>query len=423
MTVTLSYKGPDGHSLSVVCPINEITVGRDEQCAIRVDDARLSGVHCRVFWEDEACWVEDHGSTNGTYLNSRRVTRERLQNGDTIVCGTKLRIAVQIPPSLPGWSARSSQAEIDGLRHELLDLRREVAAQQSAAQEARHAMDRVIVEAAAGRAALDAEVARLRACSADAARQQEQLGGRLAQAQSELTALDRVNGELRDDCSQLRKQVSVLTSKQEEQRSRINELSAERAAAGSELTATRERLLQRERELGASREERNYAIALAGEHEVVVQHLRDLAETKDQTIQAQEEGLRSLQQRLKEALESERAAREERARLQHERDELRERLSKTLQPTASPAPQPPTKPPVATESATGPLQGTAQALRGEVAEVFLGVAALRRQLGQLEALDERNKGPARNPETAERLMVHLEKLRTLADELCNRPQR
>jgi pSer/pThr/pTyr-binding forkhead associated (FHA) protein len=75
---------------------DEITVGRSPGCAVSLEgDAFASSVHARVFRRNGELWVEDLGSTNGTYLNEERLqVPTRLQRGDRVkVGGTVLEVA------------------------------------------------------------------------------------------------------------------------------------------------------------------------------------------------------------------------------------------------------------------------------------------------------------------------------------------
>jgi hypothetical protein len=62
--------------------------GRSDGADIRVDDPFASSSHARIFDRGGAMYLEDMGSTNGTYLNGRKVqSAERLDVGDTIRIG------------------------------------------------------------------------------------------------------------------------------------------------------------------------------------------------------------------------------------------------------------------------------------------------------------------------------------------------
>ncbi|HUZ19291.1 MAG TPA: FHA domain-containing protein [Acidimicrobiales bacterium] len=75
---------------------DEVTVGRSPGCAVYLEgDSFASSVHARVFRRNGELWVEDLGSTNGTYLNEERLASPtRLQRGDRVKVGaTVLEVA------------------------------------------------------------------------------------------------------------------------------------------------------------------------------------------------------------------------------------------------------------------------------------------------------------------------------------------
>ncbi|MEM7287797.1 MAG: FHA domain-containing protein [Actinomycetota bacterium] len=67
---------------------SEMTMGRAPGCTIVVDDTYVSQLHARVFKGEDGWYVEDIGSTNGTFLNGDQLTSSRrVRRGDRIQLG------------------------------------------------------------------------------------------------------------------------------------------------------------------------------------------------------------------------------------------------------------------------------------------------------------------------------------------------
>ncbi len=71
---------------------DELTLGRAGGCQVTIDDTYVSQLHARLFQRDGQYYLEDLGSTNGTYLNRKKVTApiairkgDRLQVGKTVL--------------------------------------------------------------------------------------------------------------------------------------------------------------------------------------------------------------------------------------------------------------------------------------------------------------------------------------------------
>ena len=75
-----------GHSYPVD---GDATIGRGGGCAVPLTfDTFVSQVHARAFDRDGTLWVEDAGSTNGTLVNSKRITEPmKLRKGDRVQVG------------------------------------------------------------------------------------------------------------------------------------------------------------------------------------------------------------------------------------------------------------------------------------------------------------------------------------------------
>jgi pSer/pThr/pTyr-binding forkhead associated (FHA) protein len=66
----------------------EVTLGRAAGCGVQVEDAYTSNIHARMYRREGELWVEDLGSTNGTWVNAERIaTPARLGRGDLVQVG------------------------------------------------------------------------------------------------------------------------------------------------------------------------------------------------------------------------------------------------------------------------------------------------------------------------------------------------
>lgn len=66
----------------------EILLGRDSHCDLPLPDDTVSVRHARLSHHHGQWWLEDLGSTNGTRLNSEKVTIPTvIINGDLVECG------------------------------------------------------------------------------------------------------------------------------------------------------------------------------------------------------------------------------------------------------------------------------------------------------------------------------------------------
>ena len=65
-----------------------MVLGRAPECELRLDDTFISSQHARIFGKNGSWFVEDLGSTNGTYVNEQRLAAPAMvQPGDRIRLG------------------------------------------------------------------------------------------------------------------------------------------------------------------------------------------------------------------------------------------------------------------------------------------------------------------------------------------------
>ena len=67
---------------------DQLVIGRGDKADLRLLDDGISRDHARVVKDGAAMMLEDMGSTNGTYCNGVRVTRQALSEGDKILLGS-----------------------------------------------------------------------------------------------------------------------------------------------------------------------------------------------------------------------------------------------------------------------------------------------------------------------------------------------
>jgi len=69
---------------------DNMTVGRNEGNDIVIDNLAVSGLHARIDKTENTYILTDLQSTNGTFVNDKRITSHRLQHKDKIIVGKHL---------------------------------------------------------------------------------------------------------------------------------------------------------------------------------------------------------------------------------------------------------------------------------------------------------------------------------------------
>ncbi len=72
-----------------IFPLNPgvTTIGRKDDCTIRIPLAMVSRRHAEIAVNDGGATLKDLGASNGTFLNNQRVDRKSLEPGDQLAIG------------------------------------------------------------------------------------------------------------------------------------------------------------------------------------------------------------------------------------------------------------------------------------------------------------------------------------------------
>ncbi|WP_128976727.1 FHA domain-containing protein [Streptomyces roseicoloratus] len=68
-------------------PSRSYTLGRDPQGDLVIDDARVSWRHATISWGGRSWVIEDHGSTNGTFVQGQRIHQMEIGPGSAVHLG------------------------------------------------------------------------------------------------------------------------------------------------------------------------------------------------------------------------------------------------------------------------------------------------------------------------------------------------
>ncbi len=73
-----------------IVPDKQIVVGRSSDLDMVLVEDMVSRKHARIAMQQDQIWIEDLGSTNGTFVNGEKIKRARLKEGDRVLIGTSI---------------------------------------------------------------------------------------------------------------------------------------------------------------------------------------------------------------------------------------------------------------------------------------------------------------------------------------------
>ena len=77
--LVLGFNGQTLHEYSL--DQETVTIGRKTDNDIHIDNLAVSGKHAKILTILNDSFIEDLDSTNGTYINGKKVNKHALKNG------------------------------------------------------------------------------------------------------------------------------------------------------------------------------------------------------------------------------------------------------------------------------------------------------------------------------------------------------
>ena len=94
LTIRLRFKNSEIKTIET--DKGEITIGRNPGNDIHIDNLGVSKQHAKISKQDSAYVIEDLNSTNGTFINNKRIAKAILNDSDEVHIGKhSLKISVQ----------------------------------------------------------------------------------------------------------------------------------------------------------------------------------------------------------------------------------------------------------------------------------------------------------------------------------------
>jgi pSer/pThr/pTyr-binding forkhead associated (FHA) protein len=87
MDATLVYFKDNGERKDFNLKPGRTTIGRKENCNYRIPLSSVSREHCQFDLTDKGLLLRDLNSSNGTYVNNKRIAEAKLRPGDHVVIG------------------------------------------------------------------------------------------------------------------------------------------------------------------------------------------------------------------------------------------------------------------------------------------------------------------------------------------------
>lgn len=120
-----------------------VTIGRNEDNTIQINNLAVSGYHARIDAAGNDFILTDLQSTNGTFINDKRVVSHKLSHGDNIIVGK--HVILFVGTGVEGGEGKAAAQKSDLDRTMMLDTakQKELLAKQKESTQAAEAPDKI----------------------------------------------------------------------------------------------------------------------------------------------------------------------------------------------------------------------------------------------------------------------------------------
>lgn len=94
--VLVRMDGSDVGQVIALSDQREFSIGRRSDCHLPLRYEGVSRRHAKITFEDGAYIVEDLGSSNGTMVRGKRITKHRLEDGDVVQFGPRVSVRYSV---------------------------------------------------------------------------------------------------------------------------------------------------------------------------------------------------------------------------------------------------------------------------------------------------------------------------------------
>lgn len=104
----LFIRNKQDNSILKVLRHGEVILGRGQGSGLRINNITVSTRHARIYTYLTVSYIEDLDSTNGTYINDKRIDKHVLHPGDVIRLG-EYEMLLELRPSEPDQKPRVAE--------------------------------------------------------------------------------------------------------------------------------------------------------------------------------------------------------------------------------------------------------------------------------------------------------------------------